>query len=1135
MLKTVILIAAVVFLLAGCAQKPQPGQPSKEGPAAQNPPPAEQPKEQPPEEKTPAEPPKEQPPGETPNPPKNPQPGAAPEANPKAGKPPEEENPPEEPEEEPVLGPDIPNEAVPALDKSDPANASGWWLDKALESAKGVRDSEVQEELLKAIAEAYTRLGKFKEAQAAARAISSKTERMFAFRVMAKRQAEAGQHVEAMMTVAQIEEAASVFEALRDVALAEARAGRLDDAKDTANVIKDANRREALLAEVARVVKAEPQKPKPPEPPKSDDSAMRKVSWQTAWGRYAEALETAGKCSQPEMKEDLFHLIAHRQAEAGLLEDAVATMKKLNPKEPVKTYRAMAIQEILSRLADSGKAPQEAQKILSELLAAAKELLDGATRDAILIDIVEAASRSGDAKYAEQALSDAVAAVKEQAASAWKAAALARLAEKQVEAGRKKDATATLLAAREAVPEAGDIQNADCLLAVADGQIKAGANDEAAATLSQVLDGAKSAVDKNIVAAAGVMARVAELQAKAGRGEEAAKTLSSAVEAAKKITDILQKLDSLVNIAVTEAKMGKKDEAAKIFQELTATAGDTGDAGGNTSKAMLLVAGGQARAGMFTEARGTLDSIKENDKDTLAAKVDVLNTVALGQAGAGDAEGAKQTFVAAATLAKAIGEQPERIRALSGVVEAQGKAGMIAEAIQTARDIEELWSRGRVLAAIVNDQIAKGNLKEAAAVAYATEASTGQRGDAFRALALARAKAGMIPEAIAAAKESGSSGSVATTLNALAILLKRAGKAQEAAKSLEEAVAAAREVADSTMRRSVVRQIATEQIDARMFSEAVRTLKDLDDVSQRVTLMCALAREQAKRHEANPAKTLADTLMAAAQADSDSARLCEFIKVARAQAEVGDRKGLAETLFQLKEAERTVEEASEDKMWVVYQLRELVKTEVETGLFEEAIRTLNWIKDLKEAEDERKAMFESIIDAKVKDGQFLQATMLARQSSDKRHTIEMVCDSARSGLVAGESSEDVRKGFARLLVMARGSLDKSEAVYLLAYIGETQLRVGRNADAVSTFSEAVLAARNASTSAKNMGYLAFPIAQTEGKTGLAAALVDQLKSLQSGSQIITTLFCLGAGRGLAEKERPDEKIEWEYQPAVYPK
>jgi tetratricopeptide (TPR) repeat protein len=130
-------------------------------------------------------------------------------------------------------------------------------------------------------------------------------------------------------------------------------------------------------------------------------------------------------------------------------------------------------------------------------------------------------------------------------------------------------------------------------------------------------------------------------------------------------------------------------------------------------------------------------------------RVEALVAIAEAQAGAGEREGARETFSAALETARGIEEAWRRVEALVAIAEAQAGAGeregareTFSAALETARGIEEAWRRVEALCAIAKAQAEAGEFSAALETVRRIEAAR-WRAEALGAIAKAQAEAGL--------------------------------------------------------------------------------------------------------------------------------------------------------------------------------------------------------------------------------------------------------------------------------------------------------------------------------------------------------------------------------------------------------
>lgn len=340
------------------------------------------------------------------------------------------------------------------------------------------------------------------------------------------------------------------------------------------------------------------------------------------------------------------------------------------------------------------------------------------------------------------------------------------------------------------------------------------------------------------------------------------------------------RIGALMYVAAGLAQAGRSAEAAAVFEEVRA-AGTALPSPGSADDTLAMLAGGQARAGLFEGARTTARGIADG-----RARAKAFSEIAAALVERGRFEDAVAT-------ARAIEIFAGRSDALVAVGRALAEAGRIEEALAAARAIPEDIQRLRVLHKVA-DLLARERRPEADAILR-------------EGIALARRLSGESEQAIFVGQFAG--------------VLARLGRDGEA-------MALADSIARPELRHSALGPIASAQAETGRIDAALATLKLIDTrnrdrdnpVFARTAAMRDIVRALAKAGRLDEAAAIAATMRSA-----NDYRHVALRAVALAYAGAGRFEQAIAYARSIGSGERD------------YVLRALVPVLVEAGRFDDAL------------------------------------------------------------------------------------------------------------------------------------------------------------------------------------------------------
>ncbi|MCX7428339.1 MAG: hypothetical protein NTW96_22255 [Planctomycetia bacterium] len=385
--------------------------------------------------------------------------------------------------------------------------------------------------------------------QACARAMAASDPRCASdLREIAEAQARAGLFADAVATVRKIAASSprdgGVFGekllAFLDIAVAQAKAGRMSEARQTfAEVLTtgrgDAEARDGICSIVSDA--------------------------QVEAGFLADALATARQIKCPEGKDMALEGMAEAHIEAGLLNAALAIVRQIGGVDSsVIKSRVSLLCEIAIAQAKGGR-QDEARQIFAESLSTAKQSEDVSTSGWALSEVATAQVNAGEIEQARRTIVEALAVAGKATDAESRAWVLHNIAAAQAKAGSKDNARSTFAKAFAAAREIDDAEHKEEQLSrIVNHQVEAGFFAEAIVTVRA------NAADGYYVPHG--LREVAIGQIKAGQMEHARQTFGEAVAAARATGN---PQGAMGQVAVFEAEAGLIAEALATARGLTDT------------------------------------------------------------------------------------------------------------------------------------------------------------------------------------------------------------------------------------------------------------------------------------------------------------------------------------------------------------------------------------------------------------------------------------------------------------------------------------------------------------------------------------------------------------------------------------
>lgn len=515
---------------------------------------------------------------------------------------------------------------------------------------------------LNAIAKSLIALGKvekgeitFAEAIRVARQADEEDLPSHILREVATAQAEAGRIDAAIKTAREIKVEYDRVTALRAVLQGEATAGLFEEVIETAGEIGDEFSPIDALREVARaqVLKGKV------EGAKTFDEAIKTakelrdersqgyalrwiVEAQATVGNIVEAIQTA-RAIRTGWREDALMAIAKAQAAAGQVVEAGATLSEAMAVRDVDLghHREVALREIVKALAKAGR--------FDEALATVSKLLHEHRADALTgIGRAQAAvGRDAEALETVKLIDDEDDLTR----------ALTEIAETQTKVGSILEAGKTFVEATRLALRAKLSERSTALLCIVNAQAATGRVEEAIETAREISDERFPE---------GALRSIVTVQGLAGRIDEA-------IETATEINE-KYRVHALVDIVKAQAGAGRVEDAIRTLSEIGSDY--------LREEPLIEIAKAWAVAGEVDEAVNTIRSICNEYTQTRG-----LREVAVAQASVGNATESGRTFARAIETARTINSDSSRESALRDIAEAQATTGQFEAAINTIRDL----------------------------------------------------------------------------------------------------------------------------------------------------------------------------------------------------------------------------------------------------------------------------------------------------------------------------------------------------------------------------------------------------------------------------------------------------------------
>jgi tetratricopeptide (TPR) repeat protein len=748
------------------------------------------------------------------------------------------------------------------------------------------------------------------QALAAAERIEEADERSEAYREVALALAHAGQieqaqeaFQQALAAAERIEDAYGRSEAYREVALALAHAGQFEQALEAARQIEDSDSRWWAVYEVALALAHAGQ----------PEQALA----------AAERIEEADKCSRA------YGAVALALAHAGQPEQALAAAERIED-----AYgRSEAYREVALALVQAEQIEQ-AQEAFQQALAAAERIEDAYGRSEAYREVALALVQAEQIEQAQEAFQQALAAAEriEDAygrSEAYGAVALALVQAEQIEqaqeafqqalaaAERIEDAYGRSEAYREvalALAHAGQFEQAlEAARQIEDSDSRWWAVYEVALALAHAGQPEQALAAAERIEEADKCSRaygaVALALAHAGQPEQA-------LAAAERIEEADKCSRAYGAVALALAHAGQIEQAQEAFQQALAAAERIEDAYGR-SEAYREVALALAHAGQPEQALAAAERIEEADERSRA-----YGAVALALAHAGQPE-------QALAAAERIEEADERSRAYGAVALALAHAGQPEQALAAAERIEDAYGRSEAYREVAEALAHAGQFEQALEAARQIEDSD-SRWWAVYEVALALAHAGQPEQALAAAERIEEADKCSRAYGAVALALAHAGQP-------EQALAAAERIEDAYGRSEAYREVAlalvqAEQIEQAQeaFQQALAAAERIEDAYWRSEAYGAVALALVQAEQIEQAQEAFQQALAAAERIEDAYGRSEAY---RAVAEALAQAGLVEQA--LAAAERI-----EDAYWRSWAYSAVALALAQAGQTEQAQKAL---------------------------------------------------------------------------------------------------------------------------------------------------------------------------------------------------
>jgi tetratricopeptide (TPR) repeat protein len=466
---------------------------------------------------------------------------------------------------------------------------------------------------------------------------------------------------------------------------------------------------------------------------------------------------------------------------------------------------------------------------------------------------------------------------------------------------------------------------------------------------------------------------------------------------------------------------------------------------------------------------------------------------------------------------------------LGALAKAQAKAKLFDDAVASAGAIADPYEKADALCSAAKLQCEE--LKKE---------------DALKTLADATAAAGKVSDP---AKK-------AAVLAFIAETWKLLGKADKAASAFRDATAAAKEVESDKARIDALCLVAEAGARAgyargasSMYASAVETAKQLNS-TEKYNAISNIAGSQAKAKMVDAAYDSAALIPAGSYNDACIQHIVE------AQARSGEMQAA------MKNTRDVITEPYKS-----YALRTIAQCYAEGKSFDQA---MNVAGKLKEGDSIRSSAFMAIAQEQARADKIDDALETMKQVTRNPDNARGLRGIAEEMIKAGKKS-DALKVLTDAAEAAKKVEDWEDMIRYMADIGASQVKAGDSVAGAKTFEDALYFAGKTSdklTKAKALRDVAWAQAEindgkasiktftdslavlkeigarTEGpggdrevfvrsmasalaREGKTAAIADLIEALKDESAAIRAWCCVGAARGMIERQRPNEKIDWD--------
>ncbi|MBT3916928.1 MAG: peptidoglycan-binding protein [Rhodospirillaceae bacterium] len=400
------------------------------------------------------------------------------------------------------------------------------------------------------------------EAIESAKAIHKRELRDWALGEILVAQAKTGFIAQAINTVSKIGDARLIIVALRDIARAQARAGRIDDAWQAAQIIPSAFQRLEAFAAIA-------------------DIQLKNKDHDGAHETAAQIILQTDRLDNPLQQVTLLAQMAvvlAKIGDTGAAEDALTRAQGLARSKAFEDQlssmeRGAALRHVASAFAEIGQ-PLRALSLIEEVSGAYD-------RTAVLMSAATAQAQSGDTKAALETARKII-------GRRYSSVILGRIAVAMSAKGQKTQAAVTI---RLALTKAEDIE-LDYARSYAIGQLSLSLIDigiqDKAATIENAAETALEIENDRLRAYA--LWSVAAAQAKKGLTDEVKKTEQLAIDATDAIGSSLSQVWMLGDLATENIQAGQLERAASAFNRGIAIAESIDNAWGRARALAKLAA-----------------------------------------------------------------------------------------------------------------------------------------------------------------------------------------------------------------------------------------------------------------------------------------------------------------------------------------------------------------------------------------------------------------------------------------------------------------------------------------------------------------------------------------------------------------